>query len=1143
MDSPALALTVAPRFTRSVHLRRDSVIDEGLHGYQVTPLVIQVLERILAGLAPDTTERAFSIVGPYGSGKSAFGVFLANYLQAAPGARRALVRKHAVVETSETLPHEAVALLPVTISGNNSALRPAILAALRESLTDNQRLLRTGVNVSDLLESADANDPQSVADAIARVAKAVARSGVYSGLALIVDELGQHLTYAAQQGDERDLFVLQTIAEMAARSGDAPCLVVTILHQAFDRYTLTAGLTRRTEWAKVQGRFIELPFQEPATQMIRMVARALCPDDRHISRRQRAWGDDLAAVTDTLGLRPTDLLAHEWPRIVARAFPLHPTVLVALPLLFRQLAQNERSLFAFLASYEPWGLQDFAQQERRGGPEPYPLYRLPQLFRYVETNLGASLFGSARGQRWAELVEAQGLVVDASETTRDVLTTIGTIGALGQSRGLCADRQQIAFALRDDPDDQEILIGINLLLERRRIVYRPYRRSYVIWEGSDLDVDDLLQRTHAELAGRIPLVDLLRQHAQLQPLVARQFSYRTGAVRQFAPRIVDVTALPESYVAPTADGELLYVVAADEEGLATAQAWATQAARGDETLRIMVVPRRVADLRDLLLDVAALQQILVQEPVLEHDRAARREVAARLTEAQHALRGLIEQAYGVGQSRWFWRGHEQTVTSARRIDALLSEACITALPDTPHVWNELIVRRQLSSAAAKARRNLIEAMLDQGHEANLGLTGYPPERAIYESLFAASGLHRSEADGAWYFGAPPADDPAHMLPTWEAIQQFLESSERAPRPVVDLYALLEGPPYGVKAGMLPLLLMAAYLANAGEIALYEHRNYVPVPDIASFERMLRQPGYFAVRRSRISGTRLQVFEHLARTLIPPALERAGQPAILDAVTPLLKLAHGLPAYSKATRQVSTTAQAIRVALLTARAPDELLFAALPQACGLPPFESDAAQEHIRPFFDTLRTGLTELQQAYATLVSQLIVQVRIALSAEAMDPNALRAELAERYRRISHATNDTQVRALGVRLESGGSGTGWIESVAALVGRKPPETWTDADAENFKLQIAELGRRFQIAEQIAVVAGQLPANAPVRRIGLADAQGERGAVIPEVIETIDTIALRNHLVTTLGQYASVSKMQRMAIITDLLQVLLDDPVE
>src|SRR5262249_11341662 len=149
--------------------------------------------------------------------------------------------------------------------------------------------------------------------------------------------------------------------------------------------------------------------------------------------------------------------------------------------------------------------------------------------------------------------------------------------------------------------------------------------------------------------------------------------------------------------------------------------WAEDPARDDETGRIIVLPRRVRELRDLLLDVAALRSLLDERPELEHDRPARREVAGRLIEAQQALAHIIAETYGGEHSRWFYRTQMRPVASARQVDELLSEAADITYHQTPRVWNELIVRRQLSSAAAKARRNLVEAILEHAGEERLGL--------------------------------------------------------------------------------------------------------------------------------------------------------------------------------------------------------------------------------------------------------------------------------------------------------------------------------------------------------------------------------------------------------------------------------------
>lgn len=344
-------LAVVPRFTRAIHIKRDfRDLRYRLDGYQVTPLVRQAAGRIIAGLADGITERAFSVVGPFGSGKSAFGLFVAHFLQRTEQGRRQLLGSLKVPPGDPLLPLDTPSLLSVLVPGNNSSLRRAVLAGLRDTL-EASRLRTPALDQLRLVIAAavqePALDPGRVAELVATAARLLREHGQYRGVLVLIDELGQFLDYASRHDEERDLFVLQSLAETAARSGDAPVLVMTILHQAFERYTLNAGPTRRLEWAKVQGRFVDVPFQEPAAQMIRMVAAALRPEGRDPFRAARvAWTEQLASTAEALGLRPTEIGASEWRQILADSYPIHPTVLVALPALFRQLAQNERSLLS-----------------------------------------------------------------------------------------------------------------------------------------------------------------------------------------------------------------------------------------------------------------------------------------------------------------------------------------------------------------------------------------------------------------------------------------------------------------------------------------------------------------------------------------------------------------------------------------------------------------------------------------------------------------------------------------------------------------------------------------------------------------------------------------------------------------------------
>jgi len=72
----AESIAVAPRFARSANLERDAARLEPLQGYVVTARALDVVERIAATAAGSGAGGAWSLTGPYGSGKSSLGLLL-----------------------------------------------------------------------------------------------------------------------------------------------------------------------------------------------------------------------------------------------------------------------------------------------------------------------------------------------------------------------------------------------------------------------------------------------------------------------------------------------------------------------------------------------------------------------------------------------------------------------------------------------------------------------------------------------------------------------------------------------------------------------------------------------------------------------------------------------------------------------------------------------------------------------------------------------------------------------------------------------------------------------------------------------------------------------------------------------------------
>lgn len=1073
---------VKGRFRRSVHLERDFYTENALDGYVLTATAREMLSRVISTLENETTSKAWALTGPYGSGKSAFALFAAKLLgnpntsttqQALDLLRRGDTKLYEKFKYINGNGKSSLSgFCPVLISGERAPLSLGLLRGLVRGLTaSNSTIPSTSLiqKSQKLLETAEKGTLPSASEITTlfeSAANVICESGG-SGLLVVIDELGKFLEYATQQPTQGDMFILQTLAEFADRSENTPLFLMTILHQAFERYAERAGKSQQEEWAKVQGRFEDVAFSESTEQVLRLVGAAL------EKRSELVYKDNLNTSID-LKLKPHQLEENEFLHLLESCLPLHPTVSLLIGPLFRRFAQNERSIFAFLSASEPNGLQDFLSLQHYDG-NVLPTFSLADLYDYLNTTQGNRLYTSQTGKKWAEIESAINQLADPSPMVVQLIKTIGLLGVVNEPiPNLKASEELLYYALDDNTEEfaTEFKNALSTLKRRSIVIHRSYNDVYALWEGSDVDIEARLRDAAARVDTKVALATDLSRYMPTRPLVARRHLFQTGTLRYFTVRYTDLENFDADLAEPlnAADGLILYALPASEEEVTKLVEKANDRDTANREEVLITIPCTIGFLRDAITQLAYLHWIAENTPELEGDAVARRELSVRMIEAEYGVTDRLVEIFGdnnEGSCTWYHKGQPVGINSPKARNTYLSEICDDVYYKTPLIRNELINRRKISGAATTARKKLIQAMLENGDRKNLGITGYPAEMSIYRSLLWNTGIHREGTD-VWGFHPPETlNDNSRMVATWEAIEKFLAECEGDRQPVENLYQYLKEPPLGLREGPLPILLCAVMLHYKTEVALYENGSFIADWSMPVFERLLKAPQQFELKRFQMAGIRADLFAQLLQMLNQPV--KTEKPDLLTVVTPLMRFISQLPKYTLATQEISDIAKNLRKVVQSAREPDELLFKELPDALGFPIFDAETATDAkvTSDFFNTLQDALSELEQAYEMLlnsVEQLLVE------AFNLTPNKeeLRTELATRAEPLLEVTIDTELKGFLINIYSAGHNfTSWLEAIATLLTKKPPASWIDVDKAQFESNLSQLARKFRHFEAVS----------------------------------------------------------------------------
>jgi hypothetical protein len=953
--------TTPTEYRPSINILRDA--DVAL-SYIVTPNAQTCFDRLTK--LKGTGQKSFTMVGAYGTGKSAF---LWAFRQQLMGTTKIFKPK----------PYDRKFKF-VNIVGDFGSVREVIGSEF--GLTEKQS--------------------QSSSKVAAAVNAEIQKLEQFNtSLVLVIDEFGKFLEYAVKHDPDGELYFLQLLAE-TFNDPEKHALLITSLHQDFKAYSFGLSIAQRNEWEKVRGRFVELPFNESVEELLKLASERMGEQEQPaglLKKNHRLVADirkskvyplsDNLSETQIQNLLPLDLLAAS-----------------VLTLGLQKFGQNQRSLFSFLDSNDTLGLAEF---ENQGGNK---FYHLGLVFDYLEYNFQTLLHSkyNPEGTRWSgikvALEKVESLMEENAADAANLVKVIGLLSIFSKDgakidSAFLADYGKLAMGI-DKPDQ------LLATMERRKVIrFVRHNSRFVPFDGTDLDISEEIEKAKSIVPDvSEPLIELQR-HFDFPYIFAKEAFFSTGTPRIFAYQLSDHPVSLE--VEDQIDGHINLIFSntlPDKEIQAFSKA--------DQRPTLFGWYRNASYISALLTEILRIEHVIatnLDDRVAVKELREVKEANVRLLN-QEVLGGL----YG-SEDRvvWYFNGKQRQFKDSQDLNQCLSEIVRICYPDTPDLENELINRSKISSAINTARGKYLSHLLNYWDQANLGFDDdrFPPEKTIYLSLLRTVEIHQ-QIDDAWGLGMPSAPS---WKPLWEAGVQFLESAKHSRHNLADLVRIYKSAPIKLKQGVVEFWLPTFLFIHRDSFALFVEGKYVPNLTEEILALIQKDASKYEIKTFDTAGIRFELFNRYRQFLQLEDDKAINNQSLVETIKPFLVFFKQLTPYAQRTKAgISKGAIAIRAAIADSTDPERTFFEDFPRLLG---FDLDKMQQDERlvtGYIDKLKDVIRELRAAYMGLCDRFEEFIGENILGGVKGFEAMQVELRERIKAVNIRLLPLELKVLVERI-------------------------------------------------------------------------------------------------------------------------------
>lgn len=1005
---------MANKFTTSVNIIRDTERD---FQYIPTPNAKQVVGQIVNDFKKGI--RSFNVIGTYGTGKSSF-----------------------------------LLAFEQSISGFKRYFEPNFLAKPAYEFV---KIIGSFTSIID--EFVDVFEVQSQTSQHENIFSEIFNRYHSIGkgnkvLFIVIDEFGKFLEYASKNNPDKELYFVQQLAEFCNNPNHNIVLVTTV-HQSIESYAYSLAKTQQKEWAKVKGRFREITFNEPVEQLLFLASEYVA--ENFATKTSKSKIDKcLKLTTKTKAFNINEDFTKE---IALKLFPLDVLSANILTLSLQKYGQNERSLFSFLESSDHTGLAKFDIKNN-------PFYNVSNVYDYLNFNFYSFLTSKYNPDfsAWSSIRSAIEEVERAFDSNiNEYIKAVKTIGLLNifSASGSILDLNFIVDYLNLACGISEGNQTIKDLEVKNIIRYRSHSKRFILFEGTDLDIQTALIEAGNKISEVADITSLLNKHIQFSPVFVKQYSFITGTPRYFEFLITDY---PETKKIPTGeiDGfiNLVFNSKLKESDI-------KNKSKLQEEAVVYCFFKNSSEIKNLLFEIEKIQKVLEEN---KDDNVAKRELENIIESQIRLLNYFITESIfsGSNEIKWYFNGEEKHIDSKKDFNKLLSQVCSIIYESTPVFHNELVNKHKISSSIHTAKKRYFSALANDWDKENIGFedSKFPPEKTIYLSLLKQNNISPLQENET---GIVSIDKKSSFYKLWRASEDFLESAKYSKLKVSELSELLGKRPFKLKQGLIGFWVPTFLFLTRDDFAIFNEGIYIPQLSEENLQLIAKYPEKYSIKTFDIEGVKLDIFNSYRKFLNIATEQKFDNKSFIETIKPFIVFYKQLPEYSKTTKRLSPTAIKIRKAISTSKDPEVTFFDAFPSALGVTLSTLQKDPSKLQNYTIGLQEAVKELRTAYDELVIRFEEFICDEFVGQKASFEEYKQHLQNRYSKLKKHLLLSKQKTFVQRLDSLlDDRKAWLNSMAQAVTGKTLEVFSDEDEmllyEKFKAMVLELDSLTRISK-------------------------------------------------------------------------------